>query len=56
VTVVEWADRAAPLLPPCRLDVAFAHGGRDRRSLAFTDRGLLSAGWEVSLQSAAGAS
>jgi len=35
VTVVEWAERAAELLPPERIDVSIKFSGRDERTLHF---------------------
>jgi len=39
VCVVEWADRAQPLLPGRRLDVLFEHIAESCRRLTFTDVG-----------------
>lgn len=39
--LVEWADRAAPLLPEKRIDIEFLHVGQDRRELCLTNTGLL---------------
>ncbi len=40
ICVVEWAERAEPLLPAERLDVHLEHAGGDARKLAFIKRGL----------------
>lgn len=49
VCVVEWADRAAKVLPETRLDVYLEHGGGDVRSIRFVNRGLLKENWRRSL-------
>jgi len=40
VCVVEWAERAEGLLPAQRVDIHLAHGGGDRRTLDFINRGV----------------
>lgn len=52
VTVVEWAERAEPLLPSRRLDVYLTHGGGDTRCLEFEDSGIMLHGWQSALSSA----
>jgi tRNA threonylcarbamoyladenosine biosynthesis protein TsaE len=47
--VVEWADRAEPLLPPIRLDAVLMHGGGDRRRIHLENRGLLQEHWDTHL-------
>ncbi|MCC6487388.1 MAG: tRNA (adenosine(37)-N6)-threonylcarbamoyltransferase complex ATPase subunit type 1 TsaE [Candidatus Hydrogenedentes bacterium] len=47
--VVEWAERADPLLPPRRLDILFEHAGGDLRRITFADSGLMPEGWESRL-------
>ena len=43
-TVVEWAERAEPLLPARRIDVGFEHAGGDVRRITLSDpEGLLPA-------------
>jgi tRNA threonylcarbamoyladenosine biosynthesis protein TsaE len=50
VCAVEWAERAEPLLPARRVDVAFQHGGGDVREVEITDTaGVLREGWERAL-------
>jgi tRNA threonylcarbamoyladenosine biosynthesis protein TsaE len=49
ISVVEWAGRAAGLLPACRVDIAFGHGGGDKRSIVITDHGVLPPGWQEAL-------
>ncbi len=49
VCVVEWAERAGPLLPKRRVDIFLAHGGGDARLLRVCDNGLLPEGWESAL-------
>ena len=39
VTIVEWADRIADVLPSERLDVALSHGGGDERQLVLVGAG-----------------
>ena len=36
VTIVEWAERIADVLPAERLDIQLAHGGGDQRQLSLT--------------------
>lgn len=38
VCVVEWAERAEGFLPARRIDIHFAHGGGDRRTIHFVNR------------------
>jgi tRNA threonylcarbamoyladenosine biosynthesis protein TsaE len=52
VCVVEWAERAEPLLPDARLDIRLEHAGGDRRLLTLHDRGVLAAGWRDALVAA----
>ena len=33
ITAIEWAERAAPLLPPSTIHVQFAHGSSDRERI-----------------------
>lgn len=40
VCVVEWAERAEGFLPKQRIEIHFAHGGGDRRTLDFVNRGI----------------
>lgn len=49
VCVVEWAERAVPLLPARRVDIHLEHGGGDLRRIRITDRGLLPDGWHARL-------
>jgi tRNA threonylcarbamoyladenosine biosynthesis protein TsaE len=49
ICVIEWAERAEPLLPVTRLDVFLAHAGGDRRTLVFADAGILPEGWKEKL-------
>ena len=49
ISVVEWAGRAEGLLPDQRVDIGFAHGGRDMRVITFTDHGILPENWQQSL-------
>jgi len=44
ITVIEWAERAEPLLPKKRLDITLEHAGQDHRRLTFADHGLMSDG------------
>lgn len=39
VVALEWADKAAGLLPADRLDIQFSHAGKTRRHLAFQATG-----------------
>jgi tRNA threonylcarbamoyladenosine biosynthesis protein TsaE len=50
VAVVEWAERAEPLLPERRLDVALEHAGGDRRRFTFIDRGAMPRNWRAPLE------
>jgi len=50
LTVVEWAERAHPLLPEQRVEIHLEHGGGDLRRLTIEDRGVLPEGWELRLQ------
>lgn len=52
ISVVEWAGRAAGLLPKLRVDVAFDHAGGDTRSIVITDHGALPPGWQDTLRGA----
>lgn len=45
VCLIEWGERAGPLLPPARVDVWFTHAGGDRRRVVIEDRGVLPSGW-----------
>jgi tRNA threonylcarbamoyladenosine biosynthesis protein TsaE len=36
ICIAEWAEKLDELLPHERLDITFAHGGDDRRSITFT--------------------
>ena len=49
VAVIEWAERALPLLPARRLDIHFEHAGGDARNILLTDYGLLPSGWKEAL-------
>ncbi|MBD2847151.1 tRNA (adenosine(37)-N6)-threonylcarbamoyltransferase complex ATPase subunit type 1 TsaE [Paenibacillus sp. IB182496] len=55
VTVVEWASRIEPLLPPERLELRIAHAGDDRRSIRLTGIGAPYAGWIETLRQGGGA-
>ncbi|MCC6697954.1 MAG: tRNA (adenosine(37)-N6)-threonylcarbamoyltransferase complex ATPase subunit type 1 TsaE [Candidatus Hydrogenedentes bacterium] len=48
--VVEWAERAGPLLPSRRLDILFEHAGGDVRRITFTNAGLMPQGWGTRLR------
>lgn len=50
VCVVEWAERAETLLPPCRLDIRLEYVDMEARRIRFEDRGVLPAGWQDTLQ------
>ena len=39
VTIVEWADRIAEVLPEARLDIELAHDDGDRRRIVLRPRG-----------------
>jgi tRNA threonylcarbamoyladenosine biosynthesis protein TsaE len=47
VTVIEWAERALPLLPEQRVDVFLEHAGGDRRRITLHDYGVLPHGWQA---------
>jgi tRNA threonylcarbamoyladenosine biosynthesis protein TsaE len=47
VCVVEWADRAAELLPPRRVDVTLMHRDKISRSVEIFDRGVLPGDWSA---------
>lgn len=49
ISLIEWAERAAPLLPARRLDVKLEHGGQDIRDIRFENHGLLKPGWQDAL-------
>lgn len=53
VTVIEWAERALPLLPERRVDVLLEHAGGDKRRITVRNLGVLPEGWQASLQRAA---
>lgn len=44
--LVEWAERAEPLLPHKRLTIHLEHSGGDQRIITLRDRGLLAPGWQ----------
>ena len=49
ICVVEWAERAEPLLPAKRLDILLEHvgpGQANTRRITLTNRGLLSPDWQ----------
>jgi tRNA threonylcarbamoyladenosine biosynthesis protein TsaE len=50
ICAVEWAERAAGLLPETRLDVFLEHAGDDRRKLRFADLGVMPDGWAEALR------
>lgn len=41
VCVIEWAERAAPLLPDSRIDIRLEHAGGDARTITIADRGVI---------------
>lgn len=52
VCAVEWAERAAPLLPTARVEIRMEHGGEDAREIRIINSGVLPEGWQVALASA----
>ena len=52
ITVVEWAERAEPLLPDTRLDVSLFHKGGDTRLIEICDHGVLNPAWSRELRDA----
>ncbi|HNR33368.1 MAG TPA: tRNA (adenosine(37)-N6)-threonylcarbamoyltransferase complex ATPase subunit type 1 TsaE [Candidatus Hydrogenedentes bacterium] len=50
VCVVEWADRAAAILPARRVDVFFAHRGGDARAIRVVNLGVLPPDWRETLR------
>lgn len=52
VCVLEWAERAAGLLPEKRVDVFLEHIDQDARRITITDCGVLPEGWKEALLSA----
>lgn len=54
VCVVEWAERAEPLLPASCLHIALSHGGGDTRRIEFQNETGLPADWQARLKEAIG--
>ena len=55
ITLVEWAERAAALLPTPHVAVQLEHAGGDTRHVVIEDAGgLLAAGWPGTLATAPG--
>ena len=52
VCAVEWAERAASLLPAKRVDVLLEHVNETTRRITVIDRGILPAGWQETLAGA----
>lgn len=52
ICAVEWAERAAGLIPPRHVEIRFEHAGEDLRRIRVTNHGLLSEGWEAPLRNA----
>jgi tRNA threonylcarbamoyladenosine biosynthesis protein TsaE len=50
IVAVEWAERAASLLPPDRVEVSLEHQG-DERKIAIRSDARLSTGWETAVRS-----
>lgn len=50
ITLVEWADRAANLLPARRLDIRLEHAGGDSRKITIENLGILANGWQSRLR------
>ncbi len=48
ITVVEWAERALPLLPEKRLEIHLEHGGGDIRKIRIENHGALPDKWHNS--------
>ena len=46
VCVVEWAERAADLLPPRRVDIRLSHEDAHTRRIEIENHGVLPSGWE----------
>lgn len=47
VCAVEWAERAASLLPASHIEIHLEHAGGDRRAILIEDHGLLPEGWQT---------
>lgn len=47
ICVIEWAERAAPLLPNKRINVYFEHAGGDMRRLRFENQGISDDVWQT---------
>lgn len=50
ICVIEWAERADPLLPAKRLDIYLEHMAETTRRLRFVDAGVLPPGWQEALR------
>ncbi len=46
ITVVEWAERAGPLLPAHYVDIQMEHAGGDSRRITITNHGVLPEGMD----------
>jgi tRNA threonylcarbamoyladenosine biosynthesis protein TsaE len=49
MAAVEWAERAEPLLPAHRVEIAMRHAGGDIREIRIRDLGCLPEGWQTAL-------
>lgn len=54
ICAIEWAEHAAPLLPPTRLDIRLSHAhiGDDTRTLTLQNHALLPPSWQQHLTTA----
>jgi len=49
ICAVEWAERAAGLIPAKRVEIRFEHAGDDQRRIAILDHDVLPQDWQNTL-------
>ncbi|MBX7257091.1 MAG: tRNA (adenosine(37)-N6)-threonylcarbamoyltransferase complex ATPase subunit type 1 TsaE [Candidatus Hydrogenedentes bacterium] len=50
ICAVEWAERAAGLLPERHVEIRFEHAGDDLRRIVISDHGILPGTWAAALK------